>query len=351
MSRSSIAGKVQTVLGPVSPDDLGVTLTHEHVLIDLRCYFAAPEEASERAYIDRPITMDMLGRVRKVWAYSNDNLTLLDERAATDEVMEFKLAGGGSLVDATSMGIGRDPLMLARMSRRTGLNFIMGASHYTPVSHPADMDSRSEDAIMENIVRDITVGVGDTGIKSGIIGEIGCWFPMNENVKKVLRASGRAQKATGAPILVHPPFDFKELMRALDILVKAGADVKRVIMGHLDLTAQDKTDILTLAKTGCYLEWDTFGNEDTTKSPLSPLERINDAQRMEKLEWVVENGYGDRLVVAHDVCIKPHLVRYGGKGYGHILTSIVPRMWKRGWTQAQIDAVLVENPKRVLAFV
>lgn len=344
------SGKVQTVLGLIDADDLGVTLTHEHLLVDLRCYRSTPDEASERRYIERRLTMDWLKDVRRTWAYNNDNLTLLDEALACEEVWKYKLAGGNSLVDTTSIGIGRDPRALGRISRRTGLNVIMGASYYVPHSHPPDMDGRTEDTITEQIIGDISVGVGDTGIKSGIIGEIGCWNPMNQNVRKVLRASARAHVETGAPILVHPPFHPKAHEEVLDILVKAGADITRVIMGHLDFTRQDRPSIKSLAQTGCYLEWDTFGIDDTSATPLADLPKINDLQRLERLEWLAEDGFLQQVVIAHDVCTKNHLTSYGGKGFAHILENIVPRMHKRGWTKEQIDTILVDNPRRVLAF-
>ena len=350
MSQQQLSGKVQTVLGPIEPDDLGITLTHEHLLIDLTCYFEAPDAASERGYIHRPLTIDWLGRLRPRWKYNIDNMQLLDERATTEEVLEYRYAGGNSLVDVTSIGIGRDPLALARISRATGLNIVMGASHYVPVSHPPDMDQRSEDSIAERIIRDVTVGVGETGVRSGIIGEVGCWWPMPDNVRKVLRASARAQTETGATILIHPGSHNESHAEILDILVKAGADPTRVVMGHLDTALSDMGLLKDLASSGCFLEYDTFMTEDTTPSSLTPQDMVNDVQRMEKLELLIENGHGDQIVIAQDVCTKRHFVRHGGKGYAHILNNIVPRMRRRGFTEEQVNAILVDNPKRALTF-
>ena len=350
MTQQSPSGKVQTVLGPIDPDDLGVTVTHEHVMIDLRPYFETPDEASERGYIDRPLTMDLLGRSRRMWKYNIDNLLLLDERVATREVHEWRLAGGDSIVDATSVGIARDPLMLARVSRATGLNIVMGSSFYVPLSHPADMDDRSEEAIAEQIIGEVTNGVGDTGVRSGVIGEIGCWWPMPDNVRKVLRASAHAQTATGAPILIHPGFHDLSHDEIMDILDGAGADPTRVIMGHLDSTRNDMGALKALADRGCLMEYDTFGNEDTSWNPLSALEPVNDVQRIERIEFLIENGHLDKVVMAHDVCVKRQLKERGGKGYSHILESIVPRLRRRGWTDEQLQAVLVDNPKRALTF-
>ena len=151
MSSKAMKGKIQTVLGVIDPSQMGITLTHEHLLIDLRCYFRMPDEASRRDYIDKRITIDWLGNLARSFYVSNENLTLLDEKFAVQEILKYKFAGGQSLVDTTSIGIARDPLALARISRATGLNIIMGGSHYVPVSHPDDMDSQSEDDIADRM--------------------------------------------------------------------------------------------------------------------------------------------------------------------------------------------------------
>ncbi|MBM3945530.1 MAG: hypothetical protein FJ317_08615 [SAR202 cluster bacterium] len=351
MAKSKLSGKVQTVLGPIEPDQLGITLTHEHLLIDLGCYFKTPEEASERAWINAPLTMDKLGKAAPRWSYTLHNQQLLDEKVAIEEVMRFKLEGGGSLVEATSIGIARDPLAWARISRATGLNVIMGASHYVPVSYPAGIDKRSEDEITAYIVRDVTVGVGDTGVRSGIIGEVGNFWPSDKTQDKVLRASARAQKETGAPILIHPGFAMESPPHILNVLSEAGADLSRVIMGHLDIFA-DRAWFKDLASSGCYMEFDNWGFEDTTAGSVAhqSIAVPSDVQRMEMYEFLLDQGFGEKLVVAQDVCFKMQYARYGGKSYDHILGNLVPRMRKRGWSDKQINDILVENPKRVLTF-
>ncbi|MBM3944629.1 MAG: phosphotriesterase-related protein [SAR202 cluster bacterium] len=284
--KSPQSGKVQTVLGPIDPNTLGITLTHEHVMCDCGCYFKAPEEASSRALIDAPVTMDRLGVIPSFWWANHDNQKLWDEKLAVQELSAFKYAGGGSLVDVSNVGLARDPLALTRISRATGLNIIMGASHYVPPSYPADMDSRTEDQIAERIIRDITVGVGDTGVKSGLIGEVGNMWPPIANEKKVLRASARAQRETGAPILIHPGFHMDSPNLILDILDKGGADISRVVMGHLDLLPS-RDVISDLIKAGCFMEYDVFGMETTAlgvgADPRSYLQ--SDVQKLEMIEF------------------------------------------------------------------
>lgn len=352
MSPKGPAGKVQTVLGEVEPGSLGITLTHEHLLIDLRCYFQTPDEASERWYIDRPITMETLAKIKSIFYTNKSNQVLLDERFAIEEILKYRYAGGDSVVDTTSLGIGRDPLALARISRATGLKVVMGASHYVPEAHPSDMDSRSEESIAQQIIDDVTVGVKDTGIKSGVIGEVGNHTPLSENMRKVLRASAHAQVETGAPILIHPGIHPDTPLEIVQILMDNGAKAENIIMGHLD-NIRPMSAIKELADTGCYLEYDRFGSEDTNmgyKSGDVETTNVSDVQRMDSLEYLISEGYGERITIAHDVCLKTDTTAYGGKGSAHILESIVPRMRNRGFTQAQLDNILIHNPARALTF-
>lgn len=121
-------------------------------------------------------------------------------------------------------------------------------------------------------------------------------------------------------------------------------------MSHVDRTIYHWGSLKKLAETGCYLEYDLFGLE-TSYYPFVPLGYMpNDVQRMEQIERLIAEGYGDRVLLAHDIGFKHRLVRYGGHGLEHILRNIVPRMRLRGLTEEQINKMLVENPKRVLAF-
>ena len=241
---------------------------------------------------------------------------------------------------------------MARIARATGLNIIVGGSYYVRVSHPPDMDAKTEDDITAEIVRDVTVGIAETRVRTGIIGEIGNWWPLVDNEKKVLRASARAQVETGAPITIHPGLDDRSSHEILDVLVSAGADPRNVIMGHLGMAVKDRGALRDLAESGCFLEYDHFGSfEDTSISYYGYHEFvISDSQEMGVLEFLIAEGFLEQIVISHDVCANVHHTRYGGKGFAHILTNIVPRMRRRGVTDEQIDAILVRNPARALAF-
>ena len=349
MSLSELSGMAQTVLGPVSPEALGPTMTHEHLLINFLCMFTPPEEASDLGRVYEPITIENLGRVRQDYYSYRDNLLLTDEDTAIAEATLFARHGGGTIVDATTIGIGRDPLALARIARATGVNIIMGAGYYVDAVHPADMDFRSELEIARRIVEDIRGGVDYTGVRAGIIGEIGCTWPLTPNERKVLRASAAAQLVTGAPILIHPGRSDQAPFEILDVLTMAGANLSRVIMGHLDRTMFDIESLIDLAAADCYLEWDLFGIE-TSYYPLSNIDMPSDSSRLDTIKRLVDEGFGDKVVIAHDICTKHRLAKYGGHGYGYIMERIVPRMRRRGFRREDIRAILVDNPARVLAF-
>ena len=133
------------------------------------------------------------------------------------------------------------------------------------------------------------------------------------------------------------------------MLADGGADISRVIMGHLDRTVFDLDSLLTIASSGCYLEWDLFGNEGSYY-PLADLDMPSDAQRLDLIKGVTDAGYANKVVVAQDICTNHRLVRYGGHGYGHILANIVPRMRRRGFSDDVVEAITVGNPAKILTF-
>ena len=351
MADFNIAGKVQTVLGQIDSAQLGVTLTHEHLLIDMSPLFGPPQQASAKGFYYEPVSLQTVGRIQH-WAESNlDNVQLTDVDTAIDEANIYKQYGGCSLVDATSIGIKRDAEGLARISRATGVNIIMGASYYVDAAHPANMDDMSEDDVASRIVADVTVGVDETPYKSGIIGEVGCSWPLMPNERKALRASALAQRITGAPILIHPGRDETAPLEIIEVLREAGADLERTIIGHLDRTVFLQETLAQIAESGCYLEWDLFGSEQSYYGANPAIDMPGDGKRMDDIAWLASQGYGHKILVAHDICTKSRLERYGGHGYAYIPGHIVPRMRTRGFSEDLINDILVNNPAAALTFV
>ena len=351
MPSTDIVGKIQTVLGPIDPGDLGTTLTHEHLLIDLSTLFGPPAEATARELYHAPLTQETLGRLRYYHAANAENQRLLDVDTAIDEASLYKQYGGVSMVDATSIGIARDPVGLARISRAAGINVIMGAAFYVGDAHPAYVRERSETELAEQIVRDVVEGVDGTGIRSGIIGEVGCSWPLMPGERKVLRAAAAAQRTTGAPILIHPGRGEESPLQIIEVLADAGADLERTIIGHLDRTVFERETLLRIGEAGCYFEWDLFGSESTYYRLNPAISHPNDGKKLSDIAWLITEEYGKKIVIAHDICSKHRLLKYGGHGYFYILAQIVPIMRQRGFSEESIQDILVNNPASILTFV
>jgi phosphotriesterase-related protein len=341
---------IRTVLGDIPPNDLGVTITHEHLLVDFRYLFVEPADPATRALAYAPIALEHHGWIRFNWNVCYENLSILDVDLAAAELGRYARAGGRSVVDATSLGIGRDPEGLAQIARATGLHVIMGAGHYLKETHPADMSDRAVDDLADEIARDVTTGVGASGVRAGLIGEIGCSWPWHPNERKALQAAVIAQARTGAPLMIHPPRHEPAPLEIVRAVRAWGGDPTRTIMCHVDRTFQDTRALAELAATGVYLELDLFGHE-LSHYPFNPTGYMpSDGQRVDQVAWLLDQGYGGRVLLSHDICFKHRLARYGGHGWDHLLVNVVPRMRNRGIGEDQITRMLVANPARALAF-
>jgi phosphotriesterase-related protein len=343
---------VRTVLGDIPAADLGVTMCHEHLLVRLaQLSFREPSDPRDRAMAGRPISIDMLGWLQWNWMSNLDNLDLDSESLAIAELAMFREAGGRSLVDCTLPGIGRDPLALARISRATGVNVVMGSGYYVEATHPAAVAAISAEAIADEIIREVRHGVDDTGIRAGSIGEIGSSWPITSEETKVFRAAGLAQAELGCGLSVHPGRHPDSPFQVIEILRDAGADMERVVVGHVERTVMEHDRLRQIGDAGCFIEYDLFGMEVTATHPYQAagIDIPSDAQRLDSISALVRAGYGNRILVSHDVCTKHRTRRYGGLGYDHIVRDIVPWMRLRGFDPASIDRILVDNPRRAFA--
>jgi phosphotriesterase-related protein len=366
---------VMTVLGPIAAEELGFTQPHEHLLIDLSTAYTpwtqvtyrgpwaalgsdtesgmngAPAEreeftASERFMLFEPVRLENRDWISR-WGINLDNLRLLDVHEAEHEVLWYREAGGSTLVDSTPRGLGRDPAGLQSISRRTGVHVVMGCGWYFQEYQPSFVADATEDRLADLICRDVLDGDVVTGVRAGIIGEIGLSWPVRASEEKVLRAAARAQSLTGAALQIHPGRNPEAPRQALDLVEAVGGTADRVIMSHVDRTLFSVAQMSELAARGCYVELDNFGQESSSY-PYSPIDRPNDATRIDHLLGLIEAGYLDRLLVSLDVCEKVHWRRYGGPGYAHLIHNVLPVMRRKGMSEAQIHALTVKNPAAAL---
>jgi phosphotriesterase-related protein len=355
----NLNGKALTVNGPVDPAELGVTLMHEHLLIDLRKQVWPNHNtpATRMALWDQKVTLENLQLARNLEPIA-DAWILADEEVAISEATEFSRLGGNTIVEVSSIGLRRDPSGLRRISHATGLNIIMGSGWYKKLFHPDNMDHLTVQEMTDVIVSDVALGVGDTGVRSGIIGEIGIeGNPIEPNEVKSLQAAARASRATGAAISLHRGGMGEERLQTLSILREDGADPERIIFGHSDWIADKMPLMLELLKQGVYIQFDLVGRVGValTLEPITeathPSFFAGTALVGAAIPKLVEAGYGDRVLLSQDVCTKSQLKHYGGEGYSFILDKFLPLLRTKGVTEEQIHKFMVANPARVLTFV
>ncbi len=342
---------VITVQGVIDSNDLGIISPHEHVFIDIRNQFTNPSEAAQKALSKKNISITNLDVLSRNPYALLDNLVLNNFNTAEKELMRFKKAGGDTIVDATSIGIGRDPRSLMAVSRTTGINIIMGCGYYTFDTHPPDMNTKTVEEIRDEILSDITVGIGDTHIRAGVIGELGTSEEIHPNEVKVLKASGKAHIDTNVGIIVHTYPWANNGFEIIDILIGEGVPPEKISINHVDVEI-DIDYCSGIAEKGAFFEFDDFGKEyyiDRPDRGFAGGVFARDIERVRALKILIDKGHLGNILISCDICLKTLLHRYGGWGYDHILTHIVPMMHEVGISDEEIESMIRDNPHRFVA--
>ncbi len=313
--------QVETVRGPIDTTRLGTTLMHEHVFV-----------LNEEIRLNYPGDWDEETRIADAAA----KLNALRQR------------GCAAIADPTVIGLGRDIRRVKRVADRTDLHIIVATGVYTYDDVPFYFRFRGRrsasgaDPMADMFVADITEGIAGTGVKAAFlkcaIEEAG----LTPGVERVLRAVAAAHAATGAPITVHTHPGSGSGLEALRVLTEEGADLSRVVMGHSGDTA-DLGYLTRLADAGCLLGMDRFGLDI-----LLPFE-----QRVDTVAELARRGYADRIVLSHDAACYIDWFRPEAIGefapawhFGHLFDDVLPALRDRGVSEAQIEAMLMTNPRR-----
>ena len=338
--------KVNSVCGELTRQQLGTVTTHEHVLLDLTAFYQALPVPGIEDPATQKVEMWNLGILSRDCYALKDNLLLVNEQEQEKELLFFRNAGGNTVVDASLPGIGRDPVALRRIAQNTGLNIIMGTGFYVGETHPAELADMTDRQVADLMVKELTEGVEGTDVRAGYIGEIGISEIFDDKERKVLRAAAIAQKDTGVAINVHiNPWTVNGL-EAADILLDAGVSPDKICISHIDVENREAY-IYALLKKGVYVEFDNFGKEYYIRREVRNSGYglfVHDTERVTLLKKMIDDGYLRQILLSCDVCLKNLLHTYGGWGYDHVLTNIVPMMEDEGITQEQIHTLLVENP-------
>jgi len=302
-----------TVLGPIPADQLGYVLPHEHPFCQLR-------QAPYR--YDFPDQFD-------------------DDRVVTAEVAAFGELGGTTLVDLTVPDIGRSPERLRTLSENTGVQIVMGCGWYRGNYYrPEDViERRTVGSLADQLIAEITEGVDGTGIKPGVIGEIGVektWVAPAE--ERVLRAAARAHKETGLALgAIHAIGPVAPDI--LTIFEEEDVDMSRVAVGHCD--SYPHMEFLEgLIARGALVMFDNCGQYGALKTFEEHI--------MNTVKELVDRGHEDYILLSHDTCKFPQFKIHGGPGFVYISETVIPTLRDLGIAEETINKIIRDNPRRWL---
>lgn len=309
---------IMTVLGPVNPEDVGITSSHEHI-------FAGSTSNP-----------------------SDPDTTLNEMDTAKEDLLAFKHSGGDAMVEVTTIDMGHDPNRLAEVSAATGVKIIAATGFYkgsyssvgqTWVFLPPVLRQASSAQIAEVFIKEICEGIAGTKVKAGILGEIGTSFnKVLEDEARVFRAAAMAHLETGVPISTHTTLGTMG-REQLKIFKEQGIDLSHVVLCHMDLNSDTRYHV-ELARLGVFLGFDTAG-----KVQYQP-----DGVRVELVRRMVEEGFEDQILLSCDIGRRSLMRRHNGRGYVYLLDKFVPMLAAAGIEQDAIEKFLIHNPRRFLAF-
>ena len=259
-----------------------------------------------------------------------------------DELRDFRRRGGSALVDLTLPGVGRDPERLRRLASSTGVYIVMGCGWYREAYYPAEarIDRRSVDDLANELVAEFAVGVAGTGVRPGIIGEIGTDKPwVSAQEERVHRAAARAAKRTGMAITTHgvqSPVGLEQLR----IFTEEGVDPGRVVIGHAD-SYLDLDHYLAILARGANLEFDFLGQRFGVEEHREP-------RLVEIIVELLERGFASQLLLSQDVCHNSQLKANGGFGYAYLQQHFLPTLRTAAVGEGEIVQMTIDNPRRIL---
>jgi phosphotriesterase-related protein len=308
-------GLVQTVRGEVPSGDLGIVLPHEHLQIDL---------------------VSVFGTQLLAFDFQLTNVEL-----AIREAKDFIDAGGGCIVDVTTdRRMGRNPAALLEISKALDCHVVMGCGWYRNSWYGEEIDRMTAGDLAAILVDEIKTGCDGTGVRPGIIGEIGAdGSYLTATEERVLRAAARTHLETDLSITLHARAS-RVGMAQLDVLEEEKVDLRRVIVGHCD-TFPDPDYHEAIARRGAWVEFDTI--RGTYEDVYS--------QRAGFVKEITRRGYLNRLLLSQDICALSHLSARGGSGYAYLLTGFLPLLQSIGLSQEQTDRLTTLNPQQALESV
>lgn len=365
--------KIITVCGPITPEQLGFTSMHEHILSDCSMFRNRARKKSffPRRFTVKPddkLVLDNRSALRHDIVLSSDNMKLDDEEIMTDEVAGFKADGGNSIVEVSAPGIRSSPqdlISIRRISERTGVNIVVSTGLYAEDTWPGCYRSMTFEQYAGFLLREIADGIGDTGILPGHIKA--AYEIYTKQLNTYLYAAASVSRDTGLSLQVHlgPDVTPDEVRNnVFHPLLRAGCIPERTILCHVQflMGAFSIEQLISnpgkvpfdislhreLLEEGFILSFTPMGFE-ADNEPLG-IAHYPDWYTLSGMVTLINEGYADQLVVGNDVFTKLQTRRGGGDGYGRIAEFIIPALKKCGVSDVNINKIMVENPARILAF-
>ena len=318
---------IRTVLKDYDPDDLGnaATLFHEHMSLapDFLARFAQ-YTAATRAAAGLPAAPP---------APPASLAFMQDLDVMVQELTAAKREGIGCIVDGGHPDMGRSIDFLRQLSSKSQMPIVAGGGLYTQPFYPAAIAAMSEDDIVRALVKQVEQD------PVGAFGEIGSWDDMTATERKVFRAIGRAHVATNLPIFTHTGIPGKAALEQLDLLEDAGVKPDRVVIGHLGNLVDTSVQVhKSICKRGAFVGFDRQGGPA-------------DGDQVQMAIALIDAGYADNLMFSSDLARESFIQRNGGPGYAKTLSVFVPKLKAAGANDQVLRKIMIDNPRRFLAFV
>lgn len=341
---------LNTLRGTISAEEVNLICPHEHLFIDMTHEAVAPKTEAEKELFYGDIHMKDLGILHRNPYVVYTNLTLEDVDLAVEETQCLADYGCNLLVDVTTVGVGRDLMKLKEFSKKSDLNVIAGTGLFVHDALPKMYESKTPEQIAAWMIDEIQNGHCDTGIKPGVIGEIGVSEKIYPVEEKSIRAAAIASVATDLPIYLHTYPWNRVALDAVKMLLDGGVKPENICICHLDVTFDDEY-LRQALDLGIYLEFDNLSKEfffEAQEGAFAGGPFETDVARAHKLKELIAEGYRDQLLLANDLCLKGSLHKYGGPGYDHAFRNFVPMMRLYGISEEDIHQIVYVNPKRFL---
>lgn len=331
---------IETVLGPVSRPQLGVVSTNEHVLTDSRSLTRATREGRR---LEGPMRVEMLGDLRWSWLSLADNLTLDDPLGAVAELRAAHLAGLGTVVEATSWGMGPRHADLPGISRDSGVHIVCAYGSYIDKTLPVWWSEKPEAAMEQVFTQALVTAVPGTSFRAGLLGLLGTSAVVTAAEGRALRAAGRAAAAAGAAVSIRLDAAARRGPEVVELLMREGLPASRILFCNIDKVL-DSAYVRDISDSGAVVEF-AFGSEhhfaDRARDP-------NDDDRMDFLLQLIADRPGAAVTLSCSVWTKGQLTRWGGMGYSHVVRRISPALQRLGLPRSRIDDMLITRPAALL---